>query len=118
MAKALHIAIPVVMLALYLLALVGALSGRLSERAPEPTHVRRDDKAQKYLGRTEDEIVAELGQPNLRREGSYGLQPVRYPGAWSLTFIQPKGTLYISIHKVDDQWICYSASWLPEGARF
>ena len=114
MAKALRIGIPVLMLTLFLLALIGALS----ERAPEPTHIWRDEIGQKYLGRTEDEIVAELGQPNLRREGSYGLQPVRYPGAWSLTFIQPKGTLYISIHKVDDQWICYSASWLPEGARF
>jgi hypothetical protein len=118
MARALHIGIPVLLLALFLLALIGAFSGRLSERAPEPTHIWRDEIGQKYLGRTEDEIVAELGKPNYRWEGSYGLQPVRYPGAWSMEFTQPKGSLYISVHKVDDRWICYSASWLPEGARF
>jgi hypothetical protein len=118
MAKALRIGIPVLLLALYLLVVIAAFSSRLSERAAEQTHIWRDDKAQKYLGRTEDEIVAELGRPNYRWEGSYGLQPVRYPGAWSLTFIQPKGTLYISVHKEDDRWVCFSASWLPEGARF
>jgi hypothetical protein len=106
-------------LAISAFGLIAAGSGWFSERAPEPIELWPDDKEQIYLGRTEEDIVAEWGQPNNRWEGHYGNPPLdyvnQYPGAWTLVFKRPKGTFYISVHKVDDRWICFSASWLPKG---
>jgi hypothetical protein len=99
--------------------LIAAGSGWFSERAPVPIGQWSDVKEQTYVGRTEDEIVAEWGKPDNRWEGHYGLPPVdyvnRYPHAWTLVFDRPKGSLYVSIHKVDDRWVCFRAAWLPKG---
>jgi hypothetical protein len=76
----------------------------------------------KYIGCSEEQIVAELGRPNQRWNGHYGLPSLGYanqhPNAWTLVFHQKTGTQYVSVEEVNGKWICFSSNWLPKGAVF
>jgi hypothetical protein len=85
------------------------------EETPRPIEGR-------FIGKTEEQIIAELGRPNRRWEGHYGLPPMEYvnqhPKAWTLVFFQRTGTQYVSVEEVNGKWICFSSDWLPKGAVF
>jgi hypothetical protein len=78
--------------------------------------------AGKYAGKTRAEIIEALGEPTEEWEGHYGNPPVSYVRQYSpaktCVFARSDGSLYVSFHQVNGDWICFSSTWLPKGAAF
>jgi hypothetical protein len=72
-----------------------------------------------FVGHTKASIVEQFGQPSHEWEGHYGLPSLAYrwkhPGAVTLTYVCPKGALYLSFCRHGRDWVCFSSDWMPEG---
>ena len=74
-----------------------------------------------YVGRSRAEIVSRWGQPDSELDGHYALAlnyAEQYPGAKTMEFKRRWGSLYVSVHDVGGDWICFSSIWRPHGAGF
>src|SRR5208282_2765905 len=62
-----------------------------------------------YVGSTESEIVRKWGRATAEWDGHYGNPPLSYVKkfgpAKTLTFERWTGTLYISLHEVNGDWV-------------
>ena len=75
-----------------------------------------------YVGQPEDEVLRRLGPPSGTFDGHYGLVSMehakRYDPARTHTYVYPLGTLYVSVYRTDNAWVCFSSDWLPVGAAY
>jgi len=75
-----------------------------------------------HIGRTFEQIVSELGQPNCFDTYPYGNPPADYLAKFkemrTLRYFYPAGRFLASISLVDGQWICFSSHWMPKGTEF
>lgn len=75
-----------------------------------------------FAGLTREQIVARLGTPDGQWPGHYGNPSLewamQYDPCETLTYLEWNGTLYISVYQKNGQWVCFSSTWLPEGAAF
>ena len=73
----------------------------------------------RFVGHAEESIIDRFGPPAQRWKGHYGAPPVNYqrsyPGAFSMTYERPSGTLYLSFCVENGQVVCFGATWLPKG---
>lgn len=108
--------------------------GHLSRNSPAavdpPADTRRENRprfgpdesrpiGQTHVGKTREELVAELGAPT--REGPWpiGSPPIevfeRYPGLQTLEWQWESGRFLASMYPVDGDWVCFNSYWVPEG---
>jgi hypothetical protein len=87
----------------------------------EPSFARRDFEEQ-FIGHEEKDVLARFGAPAERFNGHYGAAPVaerrKYPEAHTAVLAGHGGRLYLSFCQQRGRWVCFAASWLPEGAAF
>lgn len=76
----------------------------------------------RFIGHEDVDIVAQFGTPTARINGHYGNPPLTekrtYPEAFTFVYAGSTGSLYLSFCNQRGRWVCFSASWLPEGAAF
>ena len=83
--------------------------------SPEPA-------ANAYASKTKADIIKEWGPLAHEWDGHYGGPPLhfveQFGPAKTLVFKRWSGSLYVSLHEVDGEWVCFCSSWLPRGGVF
>jgi hypothetical protein len=109
-------------LAVFITALGGFVLYQLRGNPFDPLDRGKEVVAGEYLGKTKASIIQRYGPPSKEWAGHYGSPPTDYmeqhSPSVSLLYQRLTGTLYISLEKKDDDWICYSSHWMPNGAEF
>jgi hypothetical protein len=85
----------------------------------DPMERGRRVVASDYVGRTKASVTEEYGPPTREWNGCYGKPPPNYlklhGQAVTLIYERFTGTLYLSFDPVDDEWVCFSSHWVPNG---
>jgi hypothetical protein len=75
-----------------------------------------------YIGQTRASVVARYGPPSAEWQGHYGNPredwAKNHEPAVSMDYKRLTGNLYLSFHQVNDEWICFSSDWMPDGWVF
>ncbi|MBP3956122.1 hypothetical protein J8F10_12595 [Gemmata sp. G18] len=75
-----------------------------------------------FVGHTEASITEHFGPPTEHWAGHYGMPPLSvqrlYPEAVTHIYQRPSGQMYLSYCREKEQWVCFSATWLAQGAVF
>jgi hypothetical protein len=94
----------------------------LDGRAHPETEPFGRDRETRFIGHSEESIVERFGAPTNRWNGHYGLPPLNsrraYPDAVTFVYERPTGRWYLSFCQQRGKRVCFSATWLPEGAEF
>lgn len=97
-------------------------SHSLPESVVCPTSTSFDGFESRFIGHKDDAIAAQFGPPTERINGHYGNPPVSvqrmYPEAFTYVYTSSTGSLYLSFCQQRGRWVCFRASWLPEGSAF
>jgi hypothetical protein len=87
-----------------------------------PTATPFEGFESRFIGHEDVDIVAQFGPPTGCINGHYGSPPMSvkrtYPEAFTYVYTSSSGSLYLSFCNQRGRWVCFVASWLPEGAAF
>jgi hypothetical protein len=72
-----------------------------------------------FLGHTKAAVIHRFGPPSSSWNGSYGQDSSEgYDPAVTLVYRRHSGAMYLSFCLENDEWVCFSADWLPNGWAF
>ena len=106
-------------LAILITALGGFVLYELRGNPFDPLDRGKEPVSGQYLGKSKTFIIQKYGSPSKEWAGHYGKPPTDYieehSPSTTLLYERFTGTLYISFERKDDDWVCYSSYWLPNG---
>jgi len=88
----------------------------------DPLNRGRSPVSGEFVGQTRTAIEAKYGPPSHECKGHYGSPPCeytkKYDPAITVTYERGGGTLYLSYHEQQGEWVCFSSDRMPNGCVF
>ncbi|MCE9533057.1 MAG: hypothetical protein K8T89_18315 [Planctomycetes bacterium] len=71
-----------------------------------------------YVGKTSEELIAELGEPTRQSPWKIGFPRSevfeKYKGLRTLEWHWPSGQFLALVYPIDGKWVCYQSCWVPK----
>ena len=72
-----------------------------------------------HVGKTREELIAELGEPARQGPWHIGLPDAeyraKYPLVQTMEWEWRSGSFFASVHPVEGVWVCFCSYWVPKG---